>query len=80
MQRFQYDVPEVTGAAVMNTQTRRLPRDLGYVDVSQGSELLYWCDELDCSENVLRAVIGEVGPSVVEVKRRIGREPNVGAG
>jgi hypothetical protein len=57
-------------------EARKFPRDLGYVDLDQGAEVLYWCEELHCSEDVLRSVVGEVGHSVVEVKRRIWQEPS----
>ena len=56
----------------------RFPRDLGYVDLYQGAEVLYWCKELSCNEELLRNVVQEVGPSVVEVKRSLWQEPKRG--
>ena len=40
--------------------------------------MLYWCKELSCNEELLRNVVQEVGPSVVEVKRSLWQEPKRG--
>lgn len=51
------------------------PQDYDRINVNVESELAYWSKELGVPRERLAKVIEEVGPSVIEVKKKLGLLP-----
>jgi len=54
------------------TRRSRLPRT-GTININNPSERNYWCDYFDLSANQLRDVINNIGNSVEDIRRHLGR-------
>jgi len=48
---------------------RKQPEDPEKININQQWEVDYWCDNLGCSEELLRRAVEKVGPMVSDVKR-----------
>lgn len=51
------------------------PQDYDRINVNVESELAYWSKELGVPRERLAKVIEEVGPSVIDVKKKLGLLP-----
>jgi len=47
------------------------PKDRSRINVSDASEVAYWCQKLSCSETQLRYAIKTVGVSVSKVRAHL---------
>ena len=47
------------------------PRDRSRVDLESSREVSYWCGELKCDEQALRAAVDRVGVMVDDVRRAL---------
>lgn len=54
---------------------KRGPPDRNRVDVSEDHELRYWSQKFGVSADELKAAVGEVGPMVADVERRLKQAP-----
>ena len=48
-----------------------IPLDPGRVHLHDKLELQYWCDELDCDEETLRAAVAAVGEHATRVREHL---------
>lgn len=53
--------------------TRRNRPRAGTIDITNPSERNYWCDYFDLSASQLRDVINNIGNSVEDIRRYLGR-------
>ena len=49
----------------------RTPQDVTRVNLGEEWEVRWWCDKFGCTETVLRHAHQTVGPSAVDVERKL---------
>jgi len=57
----------------MNADDIQEPLDHGRINLVDPHEVRYWCRELHCTEDELRAAVARVGNHVAAVREAMGR-------
>jgi hypothetical protein len=53
--------------------TKRRPQDALRINENEPYEVNWWCDELNCTEEELKAAVKAVGVMAVDVKKHLGK-------
>jgi hypothetical protein len=57
----------------MTEKTPRTPQDAQRVNLNEDGEVRYWTEALGVSEELLRQVVNQVGPTTRMVRRALSR-------
>lgn len=53
--------------------TKKRPQDSSLISLTEPYEVNWWCDELNCTKDELKAAVKAVGDSAAKVRKHLGK-------